>query len=114
MKARITAETTISGFSPVIQEAAAIVARDMANQMYNDILDGMNDRFILALALALNDKLGYKTRGIQTILSAVNEIIEGYDETECVKDRDVRAEICSSNKAMREELESRGIVLEWE
>lgn len=113
MKARITAETTLGGFTPVVQEAAAITARQMAKTMYYDILDDMNDRFILALALALNDKLGYKAHGIQTILSAVGEIVEGYDETEKGDDRDVRAEIRCSNKAMRAELEARGIVLEW-
>ena len=113
MKARITAQTTLSGFTPVVQEAAAITARQMAKMMYDDILDDMNDRFILALALALNDKLGYKARGIKTILSAVGEIVEGYDETEHGDDRDVRAEIRRSNSAMLAELRSRGIELDW-
>lgn len=113
MKARITAQTTLDGFSPVVQEATAIVARQMAKSMYDDIIDATNDRVILALALALNDKLGYKTRGIQTIVSAVGEIVDGYDETEHGDDRDVLAEIRCSNKAMIAELRSRGIELDW-
>lgn len=113
MKARITAQTTLGGFTPVVQEATAIVARQMAKSMYNDIIDATNDRFIYALALALNDKLGYKTRGIQTIVSAVGEIVGGYDETERGNDRDVLAEIRCSNNAMIAELRSRGIELDW-
>lgn len=113
MKARITAQTTLGGFTPVVQEATAIVARQMAKSMYNDIIDATNDRVILALALALNDKLGYKARGIQTIVSAVGEIVDGYDETERGDDRDVLAEIRCSNKAMIAELRSRGIELDW-
>jgi hypothetical protein len=113
MKARITAQTTLAGFTPVVQEATAIVARQMANSMYNDIIDVTNDRVILALALALNDKLGYKARGIQTIVSAVGEIVDGYDETERGDDRDVLAEIRCSNNAMIAELRSRGIELDW-
>ena len=114
MKARITTQTTLGGFTPVVQEATAIVARQMAKSMYNDIIDATNDRVILALALALNDKLGYKARGIQTIVSAVGEIVDGYDETERGDDRDVLAEMRCSNKAMIAELKSRGIVLDWE
>lgn len=113
MKARITAQTTLDGFPPVVQEATAIVARQMAKSMYDDIIDATNDRVILALALALNDKLGYKTRGIQTIVSAVGEIVDGYDETERGDDRDVLAEMRCSNKAMIAELRSRGIELDW-
>lgn len=113
MKARITAQTTLGGFTPVVQEAAAIASRQMAKMMYNDILDAMNDRFIYALALTLNDKLGYKARGIQTIVSAVGEIVDGYDETERGDDRDVLAEIRCSNNAMIAELRSRGIELDW-
>lgn len=111
MKARITAQTTLDGFSPVVQEATAIVARQMAKSMYNDIIDATNDRVILALALALNDKLGYKARGIQTIVSAVGEIVDGYDETERGDNRDILTEIRCSNNAMIAELKSRGIEL---
>ena len=114
MKARISAQTTLGSFTPVVQEATAIVARQMAESMYNDIIDVTNDRFIYALALALNDKLGYKARGIQTIVSAVGEIVDGYDETERGDDRDVLAEMRCSNNAMKGELKSRGIVLEWD
>lgn len=113
MKARITAQTTLGGFTPVVQEATAIVARQMAKSMYNDIIDATNDRVILALALALNDKLGYKARGIQTIVSAVGEIVDGYDETERGDDRGVLAELRCSNNAMIAELKSRGIELDW-
>lgn len=113
MKARISAQTTLGGFTPVVQEATAIVARQMAKSMYNDIIDATNDRFIYAIALALNDKLGYKARGIQTIVSAVGEIVDGYDETERGDDRDVLAEIRCSNNAMIAELKSRGIELDW-
>ncbi len=112
MKARITAQTTRSSLPLYVQEAAAVVARDIAKQMYDDMLDCMNDRFILSLSLALNDRLRYKETGIQSVLSAIQEIIEGYDEQEGDNKLAPLDDIRKINDAMKGELASRGIAFE--
>lgn len=116
MKARIGGRTTYEGLSPSLRKVVDVVATQLAEEQWKAVQSTAEDRFIYALALALNDCLGYREKGISKIINAVGEILTGYGE-DCYtpkEDRIGTTELERVTKAMKAELESRGIIFEWQ
>lgn len=115
MKAR-AGKTTFDNLPKEMQDILKGIANQLAEERWADVQGIASERFLYALALALNDRLGYREKGIMMILSAVNEILVGYSE-DCYTPKETRvgtSDLERITNAMKAELESRGIDLTWD
>ena len=115
MKAR-AGKTTFDNLPKEMQDILKGIANQLAEERWADVQGIASERFLYALALALNDRLGYREKGIMMILSAVNEILVGYSE-DCYTPKETRVgttDLERITNAMKAELESRGIDLTWD
>lgn len=115
MKAR-AGKTTFDNLPKEMQDILKGIANQLAEERWADVQGIASERFLYALALALNDRLGYREKGIMMILSAVNEILVGYSE-DCYTPKETRvgtSDLERITNAMKAELDSRGIDLAWD
>lgn len=115
MKAR-AGKTTFDHLPKEMQAALKGIANQLAEERWAEVQGIASERFLYALALALNDRLGYREKGIIMILSAVNEILVGYSE-DCYTPKESRvgtSDLERITNAMKSELADRGITLEWD
>ena len=115
MKAR-AGKTTFDNLPKEMQNTLRSIANQLAEERWTEVQSIASERFLYALALALNDRLGYREKGIMMILSAVNEILVGYSE-DCYTPKESRVgttDLERITNAMKAELESRGIDLTWD
>ena len=116
MKARIGGKTTFDSLPIAQQKAIKAIVEEFAEKRWAEVQEIAADRFMYALALTLNDKLGYREKGIKMIIEALSEIIVGYGE-DCYtpkEDRIGTTDLERVANAMKAELADRGIVLEWD
>lgn len=114
MKAR-AGKTTFDHLPKEMQNTLRGIANQLAEERWAEVQGIASERFLYALALALNDRLGYREKGIMMVLGAVNEILVGYSE-DCYTPKESRVgttDLERITNAMKAELESRGITLEW-
>ena len=112
MKSRITESSFNSMTTAQRKLCQAYVAHT-----WKKLQSQITRRFMLALALALNDRYGWTGRGIVGVMGAVSEIIAGYsDDTYTPKEQREGSpdDIERMADAMKAELECRGIILEWD
>lgn len=115
MKAR-AGKTTFDNLPKEMQDILKGIANQLAEERWAEVQGIASERFLYALALALNDRLGYREKGIMMILSAVNEILVGYSE-DYYTPKETRVgttDLERITNAMKAELESRGIDLTWD
>ena len=115
MKAR-AGKTTFDNLPKEMQNTLRGIANQLAEERWMEVQGIASERFLFALALALNDRLGYREKGIMMILSAVNEILVGYSE-DCYTPKESRVgtnDLERITNAMKAELADRGITLEWD
>lgn len=115
MKAR-AGKTTYDHLPKEMQDILKGIANQLAEERWAEVQGIASERFLYALALALNDRLGYREKGIMMVLSAVNEILVGYSE-DCYTPKESRigtTDLERITNAMKAELESRGIDLTWD
>lgn len=116
MKARIGGRTTLDSLPAAYREAVKACAYEAAEKRWAEVQEIASDRVMYALALTLNDKLGYREKGIKMIIEAFSEIITGYGD-QCFtpqEDRIGTDDLERAANAMKAELADRGIVLEWD
>lgn len=115
MKAR-AGKTTFDNLNPELRKSLESMMKKRLNDEWARVQAVASERFMYGLALTLNDKLGYKDKGIKMIIDALGEILVGYSEDTYTpkEDREGTKELERMTNAMRAELESRGITLEWE
>lgn len=115
MKAR-AGRTTFDNLNPELRKHLDDMVTQRLNEEWARVQATASARVMYALALTLNDKLGYREKGIMMILDAFNEIITGYSEDSYTskEERDGTTELERMTEAMKAELESRGITLEWD
>lgn len=121
MRSRITPASFNSIPAPI-----RTLCDEYINQQLNarwKALQGLvGERVVYALALALNDRYGWKETGIVNVINALYEILDGYNE-ETYTPKDARREfkgvddvtgIADLAESMRLELESRGIKIKFD
>lgn len=115
MKAR-AGRTTFDNLPKELQTTLKGIVNQLAEERWMEVQGIASERFLYALALALNDRLGYREKGITMILSAVNEILVGYSE-DCYTPKESRigtTDLERITNAMKAELADRGINLTWD
>ncbi len=115
MKAR-AGRTTFDHLSKELQVTIKGIANQLAEERWAQVQGIASERFLYALALALNDRLGYREKGIMMVLDAVNEILVGYSE-DCYTPKESRVgttDLERITNAMKAELADRGINLTWD
>ena len=115
MKAR-AGKTTFDNLPKEMQNTLRGIANQLAEERWAEVQGIASERFLYALALALNDRLGYREKGIMMILGAVNEILVGYSE-DCYTPKESRVvspDLERITNAPKAELESRAIDLTWD
>lgn len=115
MKAR-AGKTTFDNLPKEMQDILKGIANQLAEERWADVQGIASERFLYALALALNDRLGYREKGIKMILDALGEILVGYSEDTYTpkEDREGTKELERMTEVMKAELADRGITLEWD
>lgn len=116
MKARIGGKTTLDSIPAIYQEIVKACTHEAVERRWAEVEIIASNRIIYALALALNDKLGYREKGIMMIINALDEIITGYSD-DCYTPREDRigtTDLERAANAMKAELADRGIVLKWD
>lgn len=115
MKAR-AGRTTFDNLPKELQTTLKGIANQLAEERWMEVQGIASERFLYALALALNDRLGYREKGIMMVLGAVNEILVGYSE-DCYTPKESRVGTTDLERianAMKAELADRGIDLTWD
>lgn len=115
MKAR-AGRTTFDHLPKELQTTLKGIVNQLAEERWMEVQGIASERFLYALALALNDRLGYREKGIMMVLGAVNEILVGYSE-DCYTPKESRVgttDLERITNAMKAELADRGIDLTWD
>lgn len=110
MKARI-GKSTYDALPEAVREAAKLCAQNIAEERWREVQKDVNDRFVLILALALNDVYGFGAARIGRVIDAMGEIAVGYSE-ESYKPSENRVgttDMKRMGEKMAEELKARGI-----
>lgn len=115
MKAR-AGKTTFDNLNPELRKQLEDMMQQRLNDEWSRVQAIASERFMYGLALTLNDKLGYRDKGIKMILDALGEILVGYSEDTYTpkEDREGTKELERMTEAMKAELVDRGITLEWD